>query len=136
MARTCANWRKLAQHFGASRVAFGARHMAPSLFHLATHAERTLIRHHSEPLRANHIIFGANWHQLAQWTPSNRPSYSRSRDGLAMEILTRDHKNTRFLGHHLRIARKISLARPTINRPLVRDKDDTCFITANTFKLH
>ena len=46
--------------------------MAPSLFHLVTHAERTLIRRHSEPLRASHIIFGANWHQLAlaQWTPS------------------------------------------------------------------
>ena len=72
MARTGANWRELAQHFAASRVAFGARHMAPSLFHLATHAEWTLIRRHSEPLRATHIIFGANWHQLApaQWTPS------------------------------------------------------------------
>ena len=55
-------------------MAFGARHMAPSLFHLATHAERTFIRRHSEPLRANHIIFGANWHQLAlaQWTTSIR----------------------------------------------------------------
>ena len=55
-------------------MAFGARHMATSLFHLATRVERTLIRRHNEPLRANHIIFGANWHQLAlaQWTPSIR----------------------------------------------------------------
>jgi hypothetical protein len=67
-----ANWHKLAQHVGANRVAFGAGQMAPTLFHLATHAERILIRRHNEPLRANHIIIGANCRKrpLAQWTPS------------------------------------------------------------------
>ena len=45
-----------------------------------------------------------------------RPSYSRSRDLWASEILTRDHKKTRFLGLSLRIARKISVARPSRDR--------------------
>ena len=45
-----------------------------------------------------------------------RPSYSRSRDGRASEIWTRDHKKTRFLGLSLRIARKISVARPSRDR--------------------
>ena len=36
-----------------------------------------------------------------------------------MKILMRDHKKTQFLGLSLRIARKISIARPTLNRPLM-----------------
>jgi hypothetical protein len=65
-------WRELDPDFGASRVRFGARHMTPSLSHLATQAERPEIRRHSEPLRAKHIIFGVNWNVVApaQWTPS------------------------------------------------------------------
>ena len=54
--------------------------------------------------------------KFAQQPTVGRLSYSRSRDGRALEILTRDHKKTRFLGFSLTTARKISVmvARPII----------------------
>ena len=65
------------------------------------HAERTLIRRQSEPLRANHKIFGAYWHQVApaKWTPSITDVIAANRNKVYVARSTTNSPSSTCLRH-------------------------------------